>query len=289
MTNHLRLRMVRVLLICALTIVGSTAVHGQLKPVSAGLSSVNGLKMYYEVYGEGKPLVLLHGAFMTINLNWSSLIPALAKNHKVIAVEFQGHGHTADINRDFSFESLADDVAGLLKNLGIEKADIIGYSLGGGVGTQLAIRYPLLVNKLVLLSCPFKSDGWTAESRKLFAIMKPEFITASPLKTYYDSVAPDKSQWTGMVTKVIKLVQTPYDFTSKIKSITALVLLVVGDADGIDPDHLAEMIKLLGGGKNGDMTGIPKNRFAMLPGTSHTGVIMKEEWLVSMILPFLDK
>lgn len=267
----------------------TSGVLAQQKPVASGLAPVNGVQMYYEIHGEGKPLVLLHGAFMTINLNWSSLIPLLSKNHKVIAVEFQGHGHTPDNSREFSFENLSDDVAALLQFLKIEKADIVGYSLGGGVATQLAIHHSQAVNKLVILSCPFKSDGWSAETRKVFTMMKPEFLAATPLKKYYDSVAPDKSQWTVMVSKLIRMVQTPYDFTSQVKSISSPVLLVLGDADGIDPDHVTEMIKLLGGGRNGDMTGIPKNRFAMLPGTSHTAVVMKLDWLVSMIVPFIDK
>lgn len=278
-------RIVCFALLSSLTISGAM---GQSRPAGSGYAPVNGLQMYYEVYGEGKPLVLLHGAFMTINLNWSSLIPEFSKNHKVIAVEFQGHGHSGDISREFSFENLSEDVAGLLQYLKIDKADIVGYSLGGGVATQLAIRHPQVVNKLVILSCPFKFEGWSAETRKIFTMMKPEFLAATPLKKYYDSVAPDKSQWTGMVTKLIRMVQTPYDFTDQVRSISSPVLLVLGDADGINPDHVAEMIRLLGGGRNGDMMGLPRNRFAMLPGTSHTAVVMKQDWLVSMVLPFLQ-
>ena len=121
--------------------------------MKTGYAPVNGLKMYYEIYGSGKPLVLLHGAFNTINMAFGMLIPELSKTRQVIAVELQGHGRTADIDRPFSFESMADDVAALLKYLKKDSADIFGYSMGGGVAWQLAIRHPRLVRKLVIASC----------------------------------------------------------------------------------------------------------------------------------------
>ena len=136
---------------------------------SSGYAPTNGLKMYYEVHGEGEPLVLLHGSFMTIDLNWSQMIPELAKTHKVIALEMQGHGRTADINRPFAFASLADDVAGLMKYLKIDSADLLGYSLGGTVAFELAIRHPDLVNRLIIISSAFKHDGWLPAARDIFA------------------------------------------------------------------------------------------------------------------------
>src|SRR5258705_5298991 len=131
------------------------------KPAQASYAPVNGLKMYYEVYGEGKPLVLLHGAFMTIGTNFGQLIPELSKTRKIIAVELQGHGRTADIDRPFSFQSLADDVAALLKYLKVDSADIFGYSMGGVTAWQVAIRHPEVVRRLIITSGVYKYEGWT--------------------------------------------------------------------------------------------------------------------------------
>src|SRR5687767_11521031 len=138
--------------IAALLLLLCFQLNAQVKPASSGYAPVNGLKLYYEVYGAGRPLVLLHGAFNTIDMAFAGLIPELAKTRQVIAVEMQGHGRTADIDRPFSFESMADDVAGLLKYLKTDSADIFGYSMGGGIAWQLAIRHPQLVKKLIITS-----------------------------------------------------------------------------------------------------------------------------------------
>src|SRR6476646_4982882 len=134
----------------------------QQKPTT-GYAPVNGLKMYYEIHGSGEPVVLLHGAFMAISGDWNEFVGELSKTRKVIAVEMQGHGRTADINRVISYENLSDDVAGLLDYLKIPNADIIGYSLGGGVAIECAIRHPEKVRKVVSISAPFRRDGWVKE------------------------------------------------------------------------------------------------------------------------------
>src|SRR5689334_15123692 len=140
--------------------------YGQTgKPVESGYAPVNGIKVYYEVYGEGQPLVLLHGAYMTINLNWAQLIPELAKTRKVIAMEMQGHGHTAYSDRTMSFPALATDVAGVMKFLKIDSADVVGYSFGGTIAYQLVIQNPELVKKLIIISSTYKTDGWQQEVR----------------------------------------------------------------------------------------------------------------------------
>jgi pimeloyl-ACP methyl ester carboxylesterase len=129
-----------------------------------GYAPVNGLKMYYEVHGQGAPVVLLHGSFMTITNNWTDAIARLSKSRQVIAVEMQGHGRTADIDRDFSYENLADDIAALLDHLKIPQADVLGYSMGGGVALQVAIRHPKKVRKVVSISAVFRHDGWVKEA-----------------------------------------------------------------------------------------------------------------------------
>lgn len=274
-------------LLVLLTII-TLAQAQSLRPVKSGYAPVNGLRIYYEVYGEGKPLVLLHGSFMTINTNYGHLIPELAKTRKIIALEFQGHGRTADIDRPFSFESLADDVAGVIKYLSIDSADILGYSLGGTVALQLAIRHPQLVHKLILASAVFKSEGWSAETRAIFPIIKPEFFEHTPIKTAYDSLAPDPAHWPIMVNKLLKLVNTTYDYTEKAKGIKKPFLFILGDSDGIVPEHAAEMFRIAGGVRNGDMAGFPNSQLAVLPATSHTGLMMRADWLLSLIPAFLD-
>ena len=133
----------------ASTVSTTMATNQNIKPVESGFADVNGLQLYYEVYGEGKPLVLLHGSYMPIPLNWSHIIPRLAKDRKVIATEMQGHGRTRDTAREFSYENMGDDVAGLLRHLNIDQADIMGYSMGGCLTFQIAVRHPEQVRRLV--------------------------------------------------------------------------------------------------------------------------------------------
>lgn len=265
----------------------SSGSAGTLK--SSGYAPVNELKLYYEIHGEGKPLVLLHGSYMTIDLNWSQMIPELAKTHKVIALEMQGHGRTADINRPIAYGSLADDVAGLLKHLKIDGADILGYSLGGTVAFELAIRHPERVNKLIIISSVFKLDGWIKEARDIFPTVTPEMFENTPLKTEYDRLAPDKNHWIEFVAKMVKLDVTPFDLgASNIQALTSPVLLISGDNDGVDLNHVAEMYRLCGGGVFGDMAGLPKSQLAILPGTTHVTLMMQTDKLVSLIVPFLE-
>lgn len=257
-------------------------------PASSGYAPVNGLKMYYEVYGEGKPLVLLHGAYMTIGLNYGELIPELAKHHKVIAVEMQGHGHTGDIDRSFSYPALASDVAALLKYLKADNADVIGYSLGATVALELAIQHPSLVNKLVFISSVYKMDGWIKAARDVFPTMKPEFLDGTPLKTQYDSLAPDKSHWVTFVHKMTKFDSTPFDLgADNVKQLKCPVLIIKGDNDGTDLHHIAEFYQLCGGGVFGDMAGLPKSQLAILPAATHVSLMMETEKLNHLITPFL--
>src|SRR5206468_11745980 len=260
-----------------------------VKPTKSGYAPVNGLKMYYEVYDEGKPMVLWHGAFNTINLAFGMLIPDLAKSRQVIAVELQGHGRTADIDRPFSFESLADDVDGLLKYLKIDSADIFGYSLGGVVAWQLAIRHPLVVSKLIITSAVYKYDGWSHETRAILPGITPQMFEGTPVKSEYDRLAPDPKHWIHFVNKMKKFITTPYDFTAeKIKAIKSPTLIISGDGDGVLPEHAVEMFRLRNGKYMVDFGPAPRTQLAILPGTSHISVMMQKDWLLSMITPFLD-
>lgn len=257
--------------------------------VKSGYADVNGLNMYYEIYGEGEPLVLLHGAYMTINLTFSEMIPALARDRQVIAIEQQGHGHTEDIDRPLSYEQMADDTAELLRQLGIEKADILGYSMGGTTAVELAIRHPDVVRKLVVISSPYKRDGWYPEVYATIENITPEVFTGSGLPEAYAEVAPDPDGWETLVEKLKKLDleyvgRTPEEFSS----IKAPTLIIIGDSDGVPPESAVEMFKLLGGGVFGDVAGLPRSQLAVLPGTTHVGVMERTDWLVPMIKEFLN-
>ena len=254
-----------------------------------GYAQVNGLKIYYEVHGAGKPLLLLHGAFNSINTAFSQIIPELSKTRQIIAVELQGHGRTADIDRPFSFESMADDAAALLKHLKIDSADIFGYSMGGGVAQQIAIRHPSAVRRLIITSSVYKYEGWSQETRSILPILTPEMFENTPIKTEYDKLAPDPKHWKEFINKMKKFVTTPYDFgADKIKTIKSPTLIITGDGDGVLPEHAVEMYRLRGGGYMIDFGPIPAAQLAIFPGSSHISVMMQTSWLLSMITPFLD-
>lgn len=261
-----------------------------LSQSKSGYAQVNGLKMYYEVHGTGKPLLLLHGAFNTINMAFGQLIPELSRTRQVIAVELQGHGRTNDIDRPFSFETMADDVAGLLKQLKIDSTDVLGYSMGGGVAQQLAIRNPSLFRRLILISTVYKYEGWSQQTRNILPMLTPEMFEPTPIKQEYDKLAPDPKHWKEFINKMKKFVTTTYDFgADKIKAIKSPTLIIAGDGDGVTPEHAVEMYKLRGGGYMVDFGPVPAAQLAIFPGSSHISVMMETNWLVSMINPFLDK
>jgi pimeloyl-ACP methyl ester carboxylesterase len=253
-----------------------------------GYAPVNGLNMYYEIHGTGRPLVVLHGSFMTIEL-MGKLIPGLAGSRQVIAVEFQGHGHTADVDRPITYEQLADDTAALLRHLGIGNADVYGYSLGGGVALQVAIRHPELVRKLVNVSASYTSDGMYPEVLAAIEQITPELFEGTPWREAYDRTAPHREAFPMLVAKLRQLDMTPFDWTAgAVRAITAPTLIVIGDSDGIRPEHAAAMFRLRGGGVFGDLAGLPASQLAVLPGTTHVGLLDRVEWLLAMVTPFLD-
>ncbi|WP_353719891.1 alpha/beta hydrolase [Dyadobacter sp. 676] len=222
----------------------------QSKPADSGYAPVNGVKVYYEVYGQGKPLVLLHGAFMTIDLNWGQLIPELSKTRKVIAIELQGHGHTPFSDRKLSHAVLASDVEGVMDYLKVDSADVAGYSFGGSVAYQFAIQSPRRVRKLVIISAAYKSEGWLPEVNNGFKTMKPELFANTPMKTAYDAVAPDKTKWTNFLEQMIAYAVVPFNLgDSNVSKISAPVLIISGDNDGLDKIELAKTYQLLGGGR----------------------------------------
>ncbi|MGH2558547.1 MAG: alpha/beta fold hydrolase [Thermomicrobiales bacterium] len=260
-------------------------------PAAGNYASVNGLDLYYEVHGAGEPLVLLHGGFGTIATDFGRLLPTFAQNRQVIGVELQAHGHTADIDRPFSFEAMADDVAALLDHLGLDSADLFGFSLGGGVALQIAIRRPELVRKLVIASTVFRRDGWHPEVLAGMSQMTAEAAAAmreTPIYQVYVQVAPRPEDFPVLVGKLGELLAQDYDWTEDIKTVTAPTLLVFGDADNVRPAHALELFELLGGGGPGDLGAVSNAELALLPRTTHFGVLGRTDLLLPIIPPFLD-
>jgi pimeloyl-ACP methyl ester carboxylesterase len=276
------------LLSMLLTMLLSGGVSGQQKPTT-GYAPVNGLKMYYEIHGSGEPVVLLHGAFMAITDDWSVWISELSKTRKVIAVDMQGHGRTADINRDITYENLSDDVAGLLRFLNIPGADLIGYSLGGGVAMQCAIRHPEKVRKVVSISAPFRRDGWVKEANDAWPNLTWEMLKGTPAETEYKKLNPTPDGFPNFFNHVKAMALRPYDFGSdKLKATKAPMFFIHGDADGVRLDHISEMFSLKGGGIFGDMQPRSESRLAILPNTTHVTLMARMSTIVPMVNDFLD-
>lgn len=271
-----------------IVLLSSAVVFGQQKPVT-GYAPVNGMKMYYEVRGSGEPVLLLHGAFMAISGEWEDLAEELSKTHKVIAVEMQGHGRTADIDRDITFENLAGDAAALLDYLKIDRADVVGYSLGGGTAIQCAIRYPKKVRKAVIISAPFRSSGWVDGAFDMWPTLTWEVFKGTPAETEREKLNPIPNSFPAFFAHIKAAALRQYDFgADNFKATKAPMLLIFGDADGVKPDHIAEMYKLKGGGVHGDIQPRPESRLAVIPNATHVTLMNRLPEIVPMINDFLD-
>ncbi len=292
-----------------LTMLLSNVASAQQAPITGetGYAPVNGLKMYYEIHGpptpsEGVPVVLLHGAFMTITNNWTASggeggggadwISELSKTRKVIAIEMQGHGRTADIERDISQENLANDVAGeggLLDYLKIPKADLIGYSMGGGVAMQCAISHPGKVRKVVVISSVFRRNGMNKEGVDAISTLTPEMFAGSPIEIEYKKLSPTPDDFPKFVKKMLATASKGQDLSAdQLKATTAPMFFIFGDADGIRLEHVAEMFRLKGGGTHGDLGPRTESRLAILPDTTHVTLMMRMTTIVPMVNDFLD-
>ena len=246
---------------------------------------VNGMTMYYEVSGEGEPLIVLHGAHMNIN-TMGGIIPALAESRKVYALEFQGHGRTTDIDRPITYENLADDVAAFMDAVGLETADIFGYSMGAAAALQAAIRHPDKVDQLVLASVAYDEEGWQPEFTAMIPQMTPEMF--EPFREFWQALAPDPQGYDAFIEKMIALEHEPMHWGDDVKAMKAPALIISGDADMASLEHMVAMFKLLGGGVTGDMgKPLPASRLAILPATAHTAVIGQVDLLMGVIEPFL--
>lgn len=263
-----------------------------VQPLKKGYAPVNGLQLYYEVYGTGQPTVLIHGGLGAIEM-FGPTLQLLSKNRQVIAVDLQGHGRTADIDRPLNVASFGDDIAELLKHLNIKQADIVGYSMGGGTALQTAIRHPELVRKLVVMSTPIRRNAFHPDILVQQEQMGPEaaeFLKQTPIYEMYAKLAPKPADWPKLISKIGVAMKVDFDLTENIKTIKAPTLIIAADADIFRPSHAVEIFELLGGGlKDGgwDGSGQSANQLAILPGLTHYNIFMSPAWAPTAIA-FLD-
>ena len=259
---------------------------------TTGYESIGDLNMYYEVHGAGPPLVLVHGAYLTAD-TFGALLPGLAALRQVIVPEMQGHGRTADADRPITYEQMADDVAGLIGQLGLERPDVVGYSMGAGVTLQLGMRHPGLARRMVAASASFSSAGIQPEAWAMFPSISPEMFAGGPMEETYKRLAPDPDGFPGLVAKLKTLDTVEFAWSEDaIRAIPSPMLLIAGDSDVVTLEHMVELYRLLGGGGMGDLSGLPASQLAILPGTTHFmppghGVLDRADWLLSMIRGFL--
>ncbi|MQA84441.1 MAG: alpha/beta fold hydrolase [Streptosporangiales bacterium] len=248
---------------------------------TAGYAHVNGLDMYHEVHGTGRPLVLLHGGLLTIDLSFGAVLPALAASRRVIGVELQGHGHTADTDRELTLEYLAGDVVALLDHLGVDRADLFGFSLGGLVALQLTMSYPERVDRLVLAATHYRPDGYHAEIRSPDAQpgsgRMPTERDFQEMHEAYARVAPNPDHFHAFMAKASAAVDAFQGWPAdSLREITTPTLLVVGDTDFVRLEHAVEMYEL-----------IPGSQLAVLPGTTHMDLMRRSDLVVPMVESFL--
>lgn len=267
-----------------------------LSPSTSGLAPVNGVNIHYEVYGAGKPLILIHGGFGSVGM-FAPILPALAQDRQVIGVDLQAHGRTGPLGRPMTFPAMATDIAELIKFLGFETADVMGYSLGGGVALRLAIDHPEVIDRLVLVSTAYAFDNWHDYNQQgMRGIAANPDATAegmkgSPMYQGYVAVAPGGAEtWPAAVREVAALVGQDFDWSADVPNIKSPTLIVVGDWDSVRIAKATKLFEMLGGGAqdgNWDRSGLNQNRFAVLPNTTHYEAFMSPA-LPPVVLPFLD-
>ena len=257
-------------------------------------ADVNGIRLYYEIHGKGQPLVLLHGGLGAGSMFGSNLT-ALARGRQVILMDLQGHGRTADVDRPIRIETMADDVAALLAHLGIRQADVMGYSLGGGVALQTAIRHPAAVRRLVIASAAVRSNAYYPELRAQQVAVggaMADQMKGTPMWELYQAVAPRKQDFPRLLDKLGTLMRTEYDLSSQLAGVKTPMLIVAADADMFPPSHAVEVFGLLGGGKRDggwDGSGRPKTaQLAILPGRTHYDLFSAPA-LAEVAIRFLDE
>lgn len=272
--------------------IGSAAKAETKAEVKSGHAEVNGVNYYYEVRGEGEPLLLLHGGLGSIDM-FGPVLPALTKERKVIAVDLYGHGRTALTDRKMSLIDMGDDMAALLKQLGYDQVDALGYSMGGGVAFRLAVQHPEMIRRLVLVSAGYAQDGFYPEMLPMQAQVgagMAEMMKQTPMYQSYAAVAPKVEDFPKLLDRMGEMMRQPYDWSEDVKSLKMPVMLVYGDSDMYRPEHIVKFYQLLGGGLKdaGWMREtMSQNRLAIIPNRTHYDVFFAPE-LAALTLPFLN-
>jgi pimeloyl-ACP methyl ester carboxylesterase len=270
----------------------TTETKAMPKPEKSGLLPIDGLNYYYAVYGKGEPLLLLHGGLGTTDM-FAPILPKLTENRTIIAVDLQGHGRTALGERPFSLEAMGNDMAAIVKALGYDKVDVMGYSLGGGVAFRMAVQHPETVRRLVLVSTGYAADGFYAEMRGQQAQVSAaaaEFMKDTPMYKSYVAVAPRPQDFPKLLDTLGAYMRKDYDYSADVTKLKMPVMLVYGDGDMYRPEHEIKFYQMLGGGLKdaGWMReNLSQNRLAILPNRTHYDVFFAPE-LTATALPFLN-
>ena len=258
----------------------------------SGLAPVNGINLHYEIRGSGKPLFLLHGGFGAFE-EFGPILDPLGAGRQLIGVDLQSHGRTPTVDRPMRFETMADDIAALIAYLGLDRADVMGFSLGGGVALRTAIQHPALVRRVAVVSAPFKRAGWYPEMVAGMEQIGPQIaeqFKQTPMFELYSRIAPRVEDWPVLLTQAGELAHRDYDWSADVARLKMPVLIVAGDADGLPPAHAVEFFELLGGGKrdaNWDGSGMTHHRLAILPGLTHYNIDRSPD-LAAVVAAFLD-
>jgi pimeloyl-ACP methyl ester carboxylesterase len=255
-----------------------------------GYAPVNGLQLYYEVHGSGgTPLVTLHGGLFDIDQQFGHLLPGLAAGRQVIALDFQGHGHTGDVDRPLRTPDLASDVVGLLEHLEVERADVFGFSIGGAVALHLGVRHPEVVRKLVVSSVSYAPVGDREENRGAVQSLTVDMIAGTPMEAAYRAKSPHPERLQELLDKIAHYGEgEPGWSDDEIRGIAAPTLITVGDCDAVTLEHAVEFLRLRGGDVNGDFVGVPASQLAVFPGTTHFFGLAKRDLVLAAVVPFLD-
>src|SRR5437870_3898267 len=262
------------------------------KPTTSGHAAVNGVNYYYAVYGTGEPLLLLHGGLGQIEMFGPNLTQ-LAQSRQVIGVDLQGHGRTPLGDRALSLVEMGNDMAGVLKKLGYDKVDVLGYSMGGGVAFQFAAQHPEMVRRLALVSTPFSQDGFYPEmppQQAALGAAMAEQMKETPMYKSYMSIAPHPEEFPKLLDKMGAYMRKSYDWSADVKKLTMPVMLIYGDSDMIRPEHVVKFYQLLGGGLKDagwQREHMSPNRLAILPNLTHYEMGLATQ-MVDAALPFLD-
>lgn len=260
---------------------------------SSEIARVNGIDLAYQVFGQGDPLVLLHGGFGSVEM-FGPNVAALAASRQVIGVDLQSHGRSPAPDRPMRFDTMADDIAALIGQLGLGRADVMGFSLGGGVALRTGIQHPEVVRRLVLVSTPVRRAGWYPEMAAAMASMGPDMaepMKQTPMYEAYTRIAPRVEDWPILVAQLTGLLKRDYDWSNEARDLSMPVMIVIGDADGLPPRHAVEFFELLGGGQHDaswDRSGMTRHRLAILPGVTHYDINVSPT-LASAVAGFLDE